>query len=109
MPAPLLVATAQMMCPHPPGHLMPATTDIRVKAMGQAVLTITDKFAVLGCGLTPTSTPPCTMCQWATPAARVMVQGQPALLQTSVGTCLAGAVPNGPAAVLVNQTRVMAT
>ena len=44
------------------------------------------------------------------PGTRVLVGGQPALLQTSTGLCLsAEQIPQGPPTVTVNQSRVIAT
>jgi hypothetical protein len=110
MPGPLLVLTAQMTCPHPPGKVTPVTTDVRVKATGAPVLTAVDQFPIVGCALSASQPPnPCVSVQWATPAGRVRVQGTPALLQTSGGTCLSAAGPAGPATIAVNQTRAVGT
>ncbi len=110
MPGPLLVLTAQMNCPHLPGKVTPVTTDVRVKAMGSPVLTAADQFPIVGCALSASTPPnPCVSVQWAAPSLRVKVQGTPALLQTSGGTCLSGTGPAGPAVISVNQTRAVGT
>ena len=47
--------------------------------------------------------------QWTVPATRVLINGQPALLQTSTGLCLsAEQIPQGPPIITVTQTRVSA-
>jgi hypothetical protein len=45
--------------------------------------------------------------QWLVPATRVLVNGQPAILQTSTGLCLSvEQIPAGPPTVVAIQTRV---
>jgi hypothetical protein len=57
---------------------------------------------------------PCTTIQWANLSTRVLVMGQPLLLQAPPGpgvgggTCLSGPIPNGAAQVGAVQARVAA-
>ena len=55
-----------------------------------------------GCAFTvpPSKPQPCLKVQWLVPAARVLVGGQPAILQSSSGLCLsAEQIPQGPPSV----------
>jgi hypothetical protein len=50
---------------------------------------------------------PCVKVQWATPATRVKVLGQPVLLQSSSGVCQsAEQIPQGAPVIAATQTRV---
>jgi hypothetical protein len=110
MPGPLLQLVAVMTCPHAAGQVKPASTNTRVLAGGSPVVTIADTFLIAGCPFTvPGPKPqPCMRVQWSAPATRVFVNGSPALLQASVGTCLsADQIPAGPPVISVNQPRVV--
>jgi hypothetical protein len=111
MPGFLYHVGAATMCPHG-GQGTHITTNTRVLVSGQPVGTLADTTTIAGCPfvLPPAGTPhPCLTVQWLTPAARVRVNGQPALLQTSTALCLAAdMVPQGPP-VITGQTRVQGT
>jgi hypothetical protein len=110
MPGPLLQVTAVMTCPHVAGQVKPVPTNARVFVVGTPVATLADQFPIVGCPFTvPGPKPqPCVRVQWAAGATRVFVNGSPALLQVSVGTCLsADQIPAGPPIVSVNQPRVV--
>lgn len=111
MPGPLAHVGNLTLCPHGiPANVVPTNT--RVLVGGQPVTTLTDQHLVAGCPFTlPSGTPmPCVRIQWLAPATRVLVNGSPALLQTSTGLCLsAQQTPSGPPLVPVNQPRVIAT
>jgi hypothetical protein len=84
---------------------MDAPTNTRVLVSGQPVATLGDQFPVVACPFTVGPSPaPCLTVQWTGPATRVMVMGQPAILQTSTGMST-GPSP-GPPTVLACQTRV---
>jgi hypothetical protein len=87
------------------------STNARVLVSGQPVTTISDQYLIAGCPFTAGVVPmPCVRIQWIVPALRVLVNGSPALLQTSVGLCIsAQQTPNGPPTVPVNQPRVTGT
>jgi hypothetical protein len=80
---------------------------------GQPAVTAADTCLVAGCPfqLPPVPTPqPCMTVRWVTPAARVRINGQPALLQTSTGLCnSAQQIPQGPPSVVSVQPRVQGT
>jgi hypothetical protein len=108
MPGPLFHVGAQAICPHA-GQVMTMSSNVRVKVSGQPVATLADQYLVGGCAFTvpPTKPQPCLKVQWLAPAARVLVGGQPAILQTSSALCLsAEQIPQGPPSVLAGQPRV---
>jgi hypothetical protein len=111
MPGPLAHVGNTTLCTHGvPATVVP--TNFRVLVSGQPVTTLADTYLIAGCPFTvPVATPmPCVRIQWLTPAVRVMVNGSPALLQTSTGLCIsAQQSPNGPPSVVVNQPRVIGT
>jgi hypothetical protein len=114
MPGFLLHVGATMQCTHQaPATTMPAQT--RVLVSGQPVATTGNQITVTGCPFTvPGPKPqPCVSVRWTMPSTRVQVNGQPVLLQPSLGTgpgvCLsAEQIPQGPPTVSSVQTRVTA-
>lgn len=108
MPGFLMQVGASAICPHG-GQVSVVSSNFRVKAGGQPLATLADTFTVAGCAFTvPGPKPqPCVKLQWLVPASRVMVGGQPAILQASTGLCLsAEQIPNGPPNVVATQVRV---
>jgi uncharacterized Zn-binding protein involved in type VI secretion len=102
---------ASAICPHA-GQISTITSNTRVMVSGQPVATIADTFMVAGCPFTvPGPKPqPCLKIQWLVPAARVLVNGQPAILQSSSGICQsAEQIPQGPPNVVATQVRVSGT
>ena len=83
----------------------------RVLVSNQPVATFADTTLVAGCAFNVSGKPqPCIKVQWLVPAARVMVNHQPALLQTSAGLCQsAEQIPQGPPNVVAGQVRVKGT
>ncbi|TVP69179.1 MAG: hypothetical protein EA339_14955 [Rhodobacteraceae bacterium] len=111
MPGPIYHVGATAMCPHG-GQVTTISSNTRVLVSGMPAATLADSSVVAGCAFQlPGPTPsPCVTVQWLMPAARVLVNGQPVLLQTSPSLALAATrAPQGPASVTVNQTRVIAT
>jgi hypothetical protein len=112
MPGPLAHVGNTTLCTHGvPVQTIPS--NMRVLVSGQPVTLVSDTNLVGGCPFTVPPVPgpmPCLQVQWLAPAVRVLVNGQPPLLQTSIGLCIsAQGTPNGPAMVVVNQPRVIAT
>jgi hypothetical protein len=111
MPGFLVHVGAAVQCT----HLAPVnavTTNARVLVSGMPVVTLADTFLVAGCPFTLPTTPPkpqpCVRVQWLVPATRVLVNGQPPILQASAGVCLSvEQIPQGPPAVVATQTRVL--
>ena len=108
MPGPLLHVGATALCPHA-GQVTVVSSNARVMAGGMPVATMADTCPVAGCAFTIGPKPsPCLRVQWLVPAARVVVLGQPALLQTSTGLCLSPEqAPQGPPSVVATQPRVV--
>ena len=110
MPGPLAHVGNTTLCTHGvPAMVVP--TNSRVLVNGQPVTTSSDTYSIAGCPFTAGTVPmPCVRIQWLTPATRVLINGIPALLQTSTGLCLsAQQSPNGPPSVVVNQPRAIGT
>lgn len=115
MPGFLMHTGAVMNCTHGmPAQIPPAQP--RVLVSGQPVATMASLITVTGCPFTlPGPKPqPCLTVKWLMPAARVLVMGQPALVQPTPGPgqglCLSPEqAPNGPPLVAFMQPRVFAT
>jgi uncharacterized Zn-binding protein involved in type VI secretion len=106
----LFHAGATAMCPHG-GQVTTIPSNPRVTVSGQPVATLADTFIVAGCPFQlPAKPQPCVKVQWLVPAARVLVGGQPAILQSSTGLCQSiEQIPAGPPNVAVTQVRVSGT
>ena len=111
MPGFLFHVGASAICPHG-GQVTTISTNARVLVSGMPVATMADTFTVATCVFTvpPGKPQPCVKVQWLTPATRVLVNGQPPVLQTSAGLCQSvEQIPQGPPLVTATQTRVIAT
>ena len=112
MPGPLYHVGAVGMCMHG-GQISTVSANTRVLVSGQPVAVVSDMSTIAACPFNIPAIPkpqPCVTVRWLVPATRVMVGGQPALLQTSTGLCLsAEQIPQGAPTITVNQTRVIAT
>lgn len=107
MPGLLFHFGASAQCPHG-GQVSVVSSNARVLVSGQPVATLGDTYLVAGCPFTTARPQPCVKVQWLVPAARVSVNGQPAILQTSTGLCQsAEQIPQGPPLVTATQTRVV--
>ena len=105
MPAPILELTATVMCSHA-GQAKPLAPIPRVLLSGQPVVTLTTPYAVAGCGLSGSGTPPCVVGQWTAGAMRVTAGGAPVAVLTGSSVC----TPTGsPMVPVVAQARVLAT
>jgi hypothetical protein len=107
---PLIQVGASLRCPHV-GQVAIAPSNTRVLLGGQPAATATDTFVIAGCTFMAGPVPhPCVKVQWLVPAARVRIGGQPALLQSSTGLCVAvDLAPQGAPQVVQTQARVTAT
>jgi hypothetical protein len=110
VPGPLYHVGATAMCPHA-GPISTVSSNVRVLVSGMPVATIADTSLVAGCVFsTPAGPHPCIRVQWLVGAVRVLINGQPPLLQTSTGLCLApDQAPQGPPLIVATQVRVVAT
>jgi hypothetical protein len=107
MPGTLVQTFATGVCSHG-GQMSVAGTGARVLLLGQPAAKATDTHPIVGCPLNISGKPqPCVTGSQFTPAARVIIEGQPALLNTSVGIGKsAEQAPQGPVAITSAQTRV---
>ncbi len=118
MPGFLLHTAASIACT----HMAPASTppvQPRVLVSGQPVAVSGNQILVTGCPFqVPTpggpKPQPCVRVQWSMLSTRVLLSGQPALLQPAPGTgpglCLSvEQIPQGPPTVTAMQARVVAT
>lgn len=114
MPGFLLHVGATAICPHG-GQISALSSNMRVLVGGQPVATLSDTYTVVGCPFQVPAGPvpkpqPCVRVQWLVPAARVLVNHQPAILQTSTGLCQSPEqIPQGPPNVIVTQLRARGT
>ena len=105
MPAPILHLGATVLCGHG-GQASVTSPFPRVKLGGQPVVTLSSVYAVAGCGLSASGSPPCVTAQWVVGATRVLAGGAPVATLMSQSVC----VPTGtPMLPVMAQTRVLAT
>ena len=107
MSAFILQMGCTIQCPH--GGLAAAiTTNTRLRVDGAFALLVSDVFTITGCPLNVSGSPhPCVTIQWLNEAQMVKVDGNPVLLQTSIGLCKAAdSLVQGTAIVTGVQTRV---
>jgi hypothetical protein len=105
MPGPIVHQGAVVMCAHA-GQATPLAPFPRVTVSGMPVVTIASPYAVAGCGLSTTSTPPCVTGQWVAGAARVLAGGVPVAVQSGTGVTMPTGTPLMPVSV---QPRASAT
>ena len=111
MPGPLYHVGGVAICPHG-GQISVVSSNSRVLVSGMPIATMADFYPIAGCVFTlPGPKPsPCIKVQWLVPATRVLVNGQPALLQTSSGLCQSPEqAPQGPPTIISTQLRVIGT
>ena len=110
MPGFLYHVGAAAMCPHA-GQVSAVASSARVLLNGQPATTSSDNYPIAGCVLNISGSPhPCVKIRWLQPALRVKIGGQPAILATSSGLCLAAdEAPQGSPVVITTQVRVKGT
>ena len=109
MPSPLITSNTNAFCPH--GGRLYATSQARVTVGGAPVLTTGSAGTIAGCPCLAGDRPePCISVRWIGHTTRVLIEGQPTVLQAGAGICLnAAQMPAGPVSVVSSQTRVKAT
>ena len=111
MPSLLAHQNAVAACPHG-GQAKITPKNKKVTVGQQPVAVVSDLTSVSACPFqvpigTGTKPQPCVTIQWAMPATRVKVNGEPVLLSTSKGVCKsAEQAPQGPPSISVTQQRV---
>lgn len=106
MPGFILHLGATVQCMHG-GKVQPTSPNARVTVDGQPVATMPAPWPIAGCALPgpPAANGPCRAATWLTASTRVLVGGQPVLVQDGQAVC----TPTGmPLLVLVTQTRASA-
>ncbi|MGM0583448.1 MAG: hypothetical protein ACQEUZ_02190 [Pseudomonadota bacterium] len=103
----LLHMGATVLCMHG-GRGTATSASPRVRLGGQSAVTLNASWAVAGCPFaTPEPAPkPCATIRFLTPAARVRIGGEPAVLSTATGVCLGPMGVQGAPQVVAQQTRV---
>ena len=105
MPAPVLHLGATVVCSHA-GQATPLTPFARVTVSAQPLVTLISPYAIAGCALSSTPTPPCVIGQFVVGATRVLAGGAPVATLMSQSTCMPTGTPMLP---IIAQTRVLAT
>ncbi len=95
------------ICPHG-GQISASTSNSRVFVGGQPVLTEADTCTITGCSFNVGNKPqPCIKIKWQSPATRILINGQHALLRNIVGDCQsAEQISQGPPNINQTQVRV---
>ncbi|MCR0982758.1 DUF4280 domain-containing protein [Roseomonas populi] len=105
---PLVTTAGTVQCPHgAPATLLPGVA--RVLAGGAPVAVLADTAIVAGCAFAVGPKPqPCVTAAWFVAAARVLIGGQPALVQAATGLCRsAEGIPAGPPLIAPAQARAL--
>lgn len=105
MPAPVLHLGATVLCSHA-GQATPLAPFPRVTVSGQPVVTLTSPYAIAGCALSASSTPPCVTGQFVSGAVRVLAGGAPVATMLGASVCTPTGAPMMP---IVAQPRVVAS
>jgi uncharacterized Zn-binding protein involved in type VI secretion len=106
MPGFLVHVGATVLCSHG-GQAQPTAPNPRVLVNGMPTVLMTPPYVVAGCALPPppSGNGPCVTAMWSTGTTRVLSNGQPLVVQSSMATC----APTGtPLIIVVTQTRVSA-
>lgn len=106
MPGFLVHVGAQVQCAHV-GTALPTAPNPRVLVSGQPTVTIAAPYMVAGCAMPPppVGNGPCVTAQWLAGSTRVLSNGQPLVVLSSLSIC----APTGtPLLILATQTRVAA-
>ena len=103
MPGFLVHVGATVMCTHG-GQAQPTVPNPRVLVSGQPTVTIAAPYVVAGCPFNVSGAPvPCVTAQWLVGTTRVLSNGQPLVVQSSLAIC----APTGtPLVIVVTQPRV---
>jgi hypothetical protein len=104
MPGFLVHLGAMVTCSHG-GQAIPTVPNPTVVVSGQPTVTIAPPYTVAGCALPPppVANGPCVEAQWLMGTTRVLSNGQPLVVTSSLSIC----TPSGtPLIIGVTQTRV---
>ena len=109
MAGPLLHVGAVGTCTHGMGQMQIISSNARVLVSGMPVATVADAGLFAGCAFMVGNKPqPCVTARWLAPAARVLVNGTPALTMPGPHLCIsADQIPAGPPIIASCQPRVI--
>jgi hypothetical protein len=108
MPGPLLHQGPLGVCAHG-GQMSVISKNANVLVNKMPAATVSDAYPIIGCTFMTGSTPhPCVAARWLTPAMRVFINKQPAVLATSAAIGVAADLAaQGPAVVTSAQPKVV--
>lgn len=108
MAGPLLHVGAVGTCSHAMGQMTIISSNVRVLVSGMPVATTADAGMFAGCAFTAGTKPqPCVTARSLAPAARVLINGSPALTAPGPHLCMsADQIPAGPPIIASCQVRV---
>lgn len=96
----LLNHISVIICPHGGIVVHTPTTNTSYRIDGQFPMLISDLYLVVGCPFDPRYGGGCTMVTWVTGSTNLIIKGQPALVNSSVGICIsASGMASAPAIV----------
>lgn len=96
MTGPILHLGATVTCAHG-GQALPTAPSARVLLGGQPAVAMASPWTVAGCGFVPPGgNGPCISASFVTAATRVLIEGQPAVLQSSTSICAPTGTPLVP-------------
>lgn len=102
MPAFILTRRSIILCPHGGMVMHTPTTVVTYRVAGDIPMLQTDLYHVVAC---PNPNYRCGRVMWATASKKLILNGVPALLNTSVGLCqTSSGMPLGPAMIMSYQT-----
>jgi len=110
MPVPVITVASIMLCPHN-ASVLATSSQADLIIDGAAALLVSDTIVVKDCPFVlDDGTPsPCVNVTWVNSASSLLVNGDPVLLQTSIGTCNSAlGVVQGVVNILTASTSVMA-
>jgi hypothetical protein len=104
---PFLDTASTLMCPHG-GSVSAASADTSVSTAQGKIVLQTDTFTIAGCPFVIGPNPhPCVQVQWASASIKWTIAGNPPLLDSSSGLCLAAdGAPQGSVLVVVTEQQV---
>ena len=102
----LLNHISVIMCPHGGIVVHTPTTSTSYRIDGQFPMLLGDIYTVAGCPAGGQYGGGCMMVTWVTGSTNLIIKGQPALINSSVGICMsASGLASGPAIVSAVNSR----
>lgn len=96
----LLNSDSIILCPHGGMILHTPLSATSYRVNGRFPMLFGDLYQIAGCPFMSSYGSPCNLVSWVTASNLLIVKGQPALIATSVGLCVAASgVSQGPAII----------